>query len=367
LAALLTFPLFASGPEELGGVLRALLEQGELTGAQALVGSAGKIEWEGQFGLVEPGGTGVNQETMFCIGSVSKPLASTVTLGLAAEGVLDLDAPISKVLKQFSNLSVQGLQGTVAAPSLRQLLNHYGGIFSQKREMTAEQGRLIRDFRLTLEESVDAIAREKLRSAPGTEFAYSGAGYCVVGRVAEVAAGKSFERLLQQRLAEPLGMRRTSYFPAPSDLNVASGAALGSGGKKAHPLTPHRLGKENRLELIGGSIYSTARDLAAFAGMMSQRGRHGDKTILSAESWRQMVTGLKGAGEPYALGWTVIREPGGEPTQLRHNGALFASRATLRIDLESGRHAVVLYSVTSGEPTAGQAIEKAVQAVLAGH
>ncbi len=37
------------------------------------------------------------------------------------------------------------------------------------------------------------IAREPLIAEPGEEFAYSGAGYLVAGRVAEMATGESFE------------------------------------------------------------------------------------------------------------------------------------------------------------------------------
>ena len=319
-AAVAATPLV--GQTDLERLLEELTASGEIVGAQMLIGNGGETEVERNFGAVAPDShRDAGPETQFCIGSVSKPLASSVVLSLVNDGSLTLDKPVSRWLEGFDQ-----------PPTLRQLLSHHGGVYSQRDGMTDAQKRWIRDFRLTLKEAVDGILGEEQSSEPGRRYAYSGAGYCVVGRLAEIASGRSMEELLQQRLAGPLGMSRTTYFPAPSDVNVATGLS---------EETPHLLGENLRLPLIGGSIYSTARDLARFARMMAGRGKLGSSRVMPGKLWREMISHPSFTEQQYALGWSI--EPG--TMRIRHNGALAASRAALRIDLESGRYVIVLYSL----------------------
>ena len=161
------------------------------------------------------------------------------------------------------------------------------------------------------------------------------------------------ETLLQHRLARPLGWQRTTYFPAVEDPNVAAGA---NAQGELQRDTPHLLGAEQRLALVGGSVYSTARELAAFAHAIASGGA----AVLSEQAFARLLS-PPFPGEAYGYGWALrIPDGGTNATALRHNGALAASRAALRIDLDSGRYAVVLYSI-SGDPAEGP---KRVQAAL---
>jgi CubicO group peptidase (beta-lactamase class C family) len=331
---------------ELDAMLREAVRDGVVVGAQAYVGRGGDVLLDGVYGRVRPDrDADVDPETLFCIGSVSKPLASAIALGLAEEGKIELGAPVNRYLPAFEALPW--------APTIRELLAHRGGIYTQRRKLSENQVRWIRDFRLTLAEAADGIAGEELIAEPGSLFAYSGAGYCALGRAVEVAAGADIETLLQQRLGGPLGWERTSYFPSPEDSNVAAGAdAEGA----AHPGTPHLLGADHRLALVGGSVYSTARELARFARAMAAGGA----PVLSAGAFERVVE-RPFAGQAYGYGWTLRIPEGSErATGLSHNGALAASRAALTVDLETGEYAVVLYSV-AGRP--GEA-EKRVREAL---
>ncbi len=331
----------APAADPLIGLLEDLVASGDLVGAQALVGERDRIVVEAFVGAVAPESERlVDAETQFCIGSTSKPLASAVVLNLAAEGKLNLDEPISRRLPAFTS-----------GPTLRQLLSHHGGVYSQRDGLSDTQKRWIRDFRLTLREAVDGIAGEKPSAQPGERFAYSGAGYCVVGRVAGIAGGRSFPALLQERLTKPLGMARTTYFPKTGDPNVATGRSRE---------TPHLLGDELRLALIGGSVYSTTRDLSRFARMMLGKGSLGPVEILPKKLWAEMIANPGFSDEPYALGWGL--KP--SSTRIRHGGALAASRAALEIDLETGRYAIVLYSLAKPSAEVQRRINQAVSRCL---
>lgn len=306
----------------LGNLLHELTASGKIVGAQAVVGEGDRLVLEKNVGLTRPlGRLAVDSETRFCIGSVSKPLASAVVLSLVADGKLSLDEPVSKWLDGFAH-----------PPTLRHLLSHHGGVYSQRDGLSESQKRWIRDFHLTLDAAVEGILREDQIAAPGERYAYSGAGYCVVGRIAEIAGGKTIDDLLRERLAEPLGMSRTTYFPKLGDRNVATGYSIE---------TPHLLADALHLPLVGGSIYSTARDLARFARMVIGRGELDGVRVLPEALWEEAITPPGFTAQPYALGWSVSADG----KRIRHNGALASSRATLQIDLETGRHVAVVYSL----------------------
>lgn len=342
--------------------LDQLLVDGQIVGAQAIVAEHGRILLEHYVGTVsvESGGD-VDADTRFCIGSCSKPFASSVIMVLVDEGKISLDDPIDQHLPGFAALVVASGEPAVRAPTLRELLCHRAGIFSQKRGMTPAQKPLIRDFRLTLKQSVDGIARHKLIAQPGSEYAYSGAGYCVIGRLAEVAAGNTFEGIFQQKLAGPLGLKRTTYFPS-ADKNVAAGAVLIGEQLRSNRQTPHLFGANLHLPLIGGSLYSTARETTRFAQMIADRGRVDSKPVISNRTWKELTR--QQADQLYGLGWSLTLRKG-RTVRLSHNGSLASSRSQLRVDLDTGRSVVVHYTVAkSNDRRAGLAITGAVEETL---
>lgn len=360
LISLLAAPAFG---QPLDVLLDQLLVDGQIVGAQAMVAEHGKVVLEHSIGTVSiESGRKVDANTLFCIGSCSKPFAASVIMTLVGEGELVLDEPIDGHLPAFGSLHVKDGELPVRAPTLRELLCHRAGIFSQKRRVTQDQMRFIRDFRLTLNQSVDGIARQNLIAQPGSEYAYSGAGYCVIGRLAEVATGESFERVFQQRLAVPLSLTRTTYFPSTEDTNIASGTVLEVERLRTNPQTPHMFGADLRLPLIGGSLYSTARETTRFARMIADRGRVDSKRVLSEPLWKELTS--RQADQLYGLGWRLTRRDE-RTVQLSHSGSLASSRSKLRVDLDTGRTVVVHYTVTrSKDRRAGAAINEAVDRAL---
>ena len=333
-----------------------LIRSEQAVGAQAYIGEDEILVFERNYGVRSiDDKTPVDSETLFCIGSCSKPYASAAILSLVETGVLDLHSPISEVLPEFSNLIIAQSGKSSRAPNLLELLSHRGGIYSQKRGMNRRQARWIRDFRLPLSQSVSGIAKETLLAKPGIEYAYSGAGYCVLGRVVEVAVGDSFEEVFQHRIGQPLSFRRTTYFPERGDRNVAAGSFKG----KVNPATPH-LSNPFRLPLIGGSLYATGQESSRFARMILQRGQFGNKQVLTPDTLRSFLS-LPFEGHPYGLGWS-IRDENGRAIELSHSGSLASSRASMRINLDNGRFGIVFYTLAN--PTQSQEITKQLNRAL---
>ncbi|MDG2168323.1 MAG: serine hydrolase [Opitutales bacterium] len=319
--------------------IQSLIDSGMLVGAQLAIGHEEQILLNKNFGVrsIEDD-TAVDSETMFCIGSCSKPIASAVVMTLVDDKSLVLDKPIDAWLPEFGSLKTDSGESS-RAPTLAELLSHHGGVYSQKKKMTRRQSRWIRDFTLSLEESVTAIAKEPLYSKPGDEYAYSGAGYCVLGRVAEVAGDHSFEEVLQARLCNSLELMNTSYFPSQDNANIASGSAQG----KINKTTPH-LYQPFRLPLIGGSLYSTAGDSALFLQSVWRQASSKEEILMSAEQFEAYTTPYSDK-QRYAFGWSQMMA-NGKPFGISHSGSLASSRALFQINLEKDVYLSLLYTIS---------------------
>jgi len=321
----------AATSPELSRALQAFVDSKEARAVAVLVGRGGTVLHESYHGLREDGKP-VGADTRFCIGSCSKSLVSALALLLVADGKLDLDKPASTWLPELASVKLG--DGTPArSPTVRELLQHTAGIYSQRDPMTAARKRWIRDFSLTLDRSVAGILAEPLATAPGERFAYSGAGYCVAGRVLEVAGGSDLETLARKLLFTPLAMSRTTWFPAAGDADIAN-----ADGPRLAELAPHRLGKKLALPLVGGSVYSTARDCARFLRAITESGH----ALLPVALRRELTA--KTTGRDYGLGWRV-RKRDGAVVGLSHNGALYGYRARFDVDVVTGRYFVVLVTL----------------------
>jgi CubicO group peptidase (beta-lactamase class C family) len=330
--------------EPLVAVIEERLEDGAIIGAQLIVGNRSGIALEENMGFTTPDTSHrVDSDTQFCIASCSKPIAAACFLAIADAGQLDLDTPVNKWLPEFSGLRTTDGGRVKRAPTLRELLAHRGGVFSQRQRMTQEQYRAIRDYSQTLPQSVATIAHQPLTEEPGETFAYSGAGYLVAGRVAEVATGQPFETLLQQTICHPLEMEQTTFFPDPQEFSIAVGGARNGGGTMDGG-APHLAARPLRLAMVSGGLYATARDLDRFCRMVLDGGRVGDRVLLSEQAWKR-YTSRAFEDQAYGLGWHVRRNSNRVTRNLSHTGALSAYRSLILIDLESEASVVALWTL----------------------
>jgi D-alanyl-D-alanine carboxypeptidase len=137
------------------------------------------------------------------IASVAKAFSGAVTLSLVRTGDLELDDTIGELLP--------GQPAAWSQITLRQLLGHTSGLpdFSTT-------SRFIEDFiedlmrSFTPPELLAYAAPEPLNFTPGTRYQYSNTDNIAAAMMAEAATGRSYDRLLRERVYRPLGMRNTS-------------------------------------------------------------------------------------------------------------------------------------------------------------
>ena len=226
---------------------------------------------------IEDGGLPITPQTLFRIGSTTKPLIGTMIMRLVEEGKLDLDEPIKTYIDAFTLEDAQAANNI----TLRMLLSHTAGF----PPAASPFGR--RD-----PEGLEAFVREDLAHAhlvspPGMVLNYSNPGIALAGYVAEVVSGKHYTELMQELVFEPLQMKHTTFDPT-----VAMTYPLA----QAHDLSKdkvlsvqHRFA-ENTAHYPAGFALSNVLDLANFAIMQLNQGRFQGKHILSPESVHLMHT-----------------------------------------------------------------------------
>ncbi len=330
----------------IAAVLADLVKEKKIVGAQFAFGSGNDEPKAGVTGTDSPAtGQQVREDTLFCIGSCSKPLASAMTFRLIQSGRLELTDAVDRWLPEFSNPKLSSGKSAARPPNLSELLSHRAGIYSQRNRLTPEQVNLIRDFTQTLDQSVSGISHQPLLGPPGRQYAYSGAGYVVLGGIIERAGSGALEDQLQMLLCQPLKMNNTTWFPNRRQNRAAAGGVILNRQLKPNPQTPHLTGARPKFPLVGGSLYSTAIDLSKFCQMILGRGTLGKTRVMNEQTWRQWVS--KPFSQNYGYGWQLIQNPSGGIVGLSHGGSLASSRALIRVNLETKRYCVAVYTLTT--------------------
>ncbi len=344
-------PAFSAAVKRLDARFEQLVSAGSIAGAQFAVARDRDATIVKCYGTVAVGSQPqVDQNTLFLIGSCSKPFASACVLSLIDDPRIEiaLSDRIDRWIPAYESANTTSGMSASRAPTVEELMAHRAGIYSQKVGMSRAQAIWIRRFSHSLTDAVDGISKYALIAQPGQQYAYSGAGYCVLGRVAEIAANEPFEEILRQRLCTPLGLTRTTYFPAQKfpDNTIATGYMPAA--------APHRLGSEHRMPLIGGSLYSTAEEMSKFGQAIvlnwgSDREVASTAPLISAELLKEFAK-IRSRKSSYSIGWKV-QQKAGSTIRLSHSGALQSYRAYLVLDVNSQITVSACWTLASDKKT----------------
>ena len=310
----------------LADIMQQAVDQQAIAGCSFLIVHRGEVVFREAFGFAD-----IELERAFTtnelvpIASVSKPVLASVVMALVDQGKLTLDDPVEKYLPEFKDMKVKGGKSPIHQMTIRHLLSHTAGFWGNKR-ISAEKLDLIRNFQRPLGEAVSRMATYELEYQPGTKFVYSGSGFCVAGRVAEVVLNQSLEQIAQEVLFRPLGLSHTTYLPSKEiRKTVPTAYSRQSGGVLERQ--PSRTGGELLFILPGGSLFTTLDELAAFGVMHLEDGMCHEKQILSKKSIDEMrrFQSRQTATRRYGLGWFCDDiDDQGLADRVYHGGAMGA-------------------------------------------
>ncbi|MGZ4397925.1 MAG: serine hydrolase domain-containing protein [Gaiellaceae bacterium] len=267
-----------------------MAEQG-IPGLAVAVVDRERTLWVEGFGHLDGGGSApVTADTIFSAESMSKLFTATAVMRAVAFGRLDLDAPITSYLPEFTVHSAFE-QHPERKITLRMLLSHSAG-FTHEAPVGNNNDLDPGDF----DAHVRSISDTWLRFPVGRGVAYSNLGIDLAGYILERVEGKPFARVMRDSLLEPLGMDGSTFDRAL--IRTSANRAVGH----VHPYPQPPLD----VPMTGaGGLYTSAADLARFLRFELNGGSIDGRVVLDRKWLREMQTvPAPHAGAPagYALG-----------------------------------------------------------------
>ena len=318
----------AAAPEDVGlssaqlarieALTQKYIDSGLVPGAVMLVARRGKVAWTRTMGFRDRAAKeAMRPDSIFRIYSMTKPIVSVAAMMLVEEGKMQVSDPVSKYLPEIGRMKVGAEETEGGKPTLhltdparemtvQDLLRHTSGLIYGTRGKSLVNAAYIeakigsREF--TNEELVSKLSNLPLRFSPGERWEY-GVSTDVLGRVVEVASGKTLGEFLNERILTPLGMTDTGFFVPADKLNRA---AQPWQMPEAPPMTARfDVAQKPRFESGGGGLTSTMDDYLRFAIMLADSGEFAGKRLLGNKTIEFMTADhtLPRPGRPPGLGF----------------------------------------------------------------
>jgi CubicO group peptidase (beta-lactamase class C family) len=272
----------------------------------------------GTLGFGKP--TPVDENSLYRIYSMSKPITGMATMILIDEGKLGLEQPVHEILPAFRNMRVLvdpagPLDETVPANqpiTIRMLLTHTAGLGYQ----IISKGPLLKAFneqgivggRVSrmpipgiepvkpapgLAVWADRLAELPLMYQPATKWSYS-CSIDLLGRVIEVVSGMPFEAFLKQRIFEPCGMTST-FMQVPASEAHRLTDNYGIIGGTPFPIDPGASSiylDPPEVPAGGGGLVSSPKDYDRFLRMLLGYGTLDGRFVMSENAVRVGTSNL---------------------------------------------------------------------------
>ena len=276
-----------------------------------------------------------DEDSLYRIYSMTKPITGVAAMMLVEEGKLGLDQPLAEILPDFAEMQVQkrydgpitpdNLEPAARPITIRQLLTHTAGlgypliqqgpIFERMSAAGIVPVQLTRlpIVELAMGSPVESLtlfasrlARLPLVYQPGTRWSYS-ASLDLMGRVIEVVSGQAFDEFLKQRIFDPLGMDST-WFRVPRSETGRLTTSYGVVGGFVVPIDMPGLSifsREPPFPMGGSGLVSSPRDYDRFMRMLAGYGQLDERRVMSARTVRTATSNLL-AGSDATRG-TLVR------------------------------------------------------------
>lgn len=366
LAAVLLVPLVAfpddaavhTSAKGVADVLQPFVDKHALAGAVTLVADKDKVlslEAVGYADVVAK--KPMSTDALFWIASQTKSITAAAFMMLVDEGKVKLDDPVEKYLPEFKGQWMKAygekeillLKKPKHPITMREILSHTSGLpFKSAMEEPSLD-------LLPLSIAVKSYAMTPLEFEPGSRWVYSNCGINAAGRIIEVVSGMPYEKFMQKRLFEPLGMKDTTFWPSAEQLKRLAKTYKANADKSdleeaKTVFLKYPLDDSARQPMPGGGLFATATDVCRFCQMVLNGGTFEGKRYLSKKAVKQMTSKQTGSESKveYGLGWST------RDGEIGHGGA---NSTNMAIDPKCGVITVFMVQHTGFPKDGGKSHE----------
>ena len=253
-----------------------------------------EIDWAKGYGLLKRGTEfEVTPQTFFQACSVSKMVTTPLVLDLITKGIFDLDADINAYLNSWKVPDSKFTQEQKV--TLRGLLTHQSGIGRPDGGFNWEEGMKPTLVQILQGEFPALMNPAMVEFTPFSKWQYSNMGFVIIQMLLEDYYNRSFARIANELLFEPLGMNFSTFdYPLPPAWSKREAYLHDGEGVPTYPgLIP--------TAQAHGGLMTTASDLALFgvALMRAYQGKssgiittHLAQTMFEQRVWVEDTSAL---------------------------------------------------------------------------
>jgi CubicO group peptidase (beta-lactamase class C family) len=333
-------------------ILTQVVDRTKVPALSAIVIQGGMVVGHATVGVRKKGdATAAERGDAFHLGTCTKAITATLIGELVEEGKLGWDTTILEVLGP----EVPEIHPALMGVTVDQLLHHRGGFLPRGPAAVWQAAQFAKGSDVEQRDAyVEAMLAMEPAKKPG-EYQYSNVGYAVLGKMAEVAAGRPFEDLVRTRIFVPLGITTAVFGPAGSKDDI-SAPWPHLNGTPTWGDNPACLNSSARISM-------SLEDWAKFANL--HLGHQPTPPLLTPETLAILHTvagSLRDDQMGYACGWFRPLRPWAKGRSLHHTGGNLLTFAS--IWLLPDRDLGVLVATNEGSPVAGEATDMATASLL---
>ena len=259
-----------------------MMKQDSIPGMSIAFVDNGEIAWTKHYGFANiKDSVPVNSETIFTGASLSKPITAIAALRLVESGFLNLDEDVNLKLKEWKVPESKLTEKEKV--TLRRLISHNAGIKNDlwnsylPTETVPTLNQILSGEKPSIDPATSVIFE------PGSRSKYSNPGYSIIQKLLMDTQNESFERIIDQLIIDPVGMKNSSIKQPIPDRLMEKRATGYTTDLKPYPyrLFPYQ---------AAGGIWTTPTDLAQFMITLLDDYHKGSNTLVSKEMAQKIFT-----------------------------------------------------------------------------
>jgi len=286
-------------------------------------------------------------DTIFEIGSITKAFTGILLANMIAQNNLALNTTVLSLLP--SRLNEPDAQKK--SVTLQHLVTHTSGLKRMPANLLSlpkiwASIRAGDYYRGTTEEDVyDTILKKKLRHNPGEYFAYSNAGFGLLGLILSEQSGDNYHNLVKTVITDNLGLENTGV-----QLNKKQLSGLATGYRSFFRIGPFYLAQRSEYwnfpdcMAAAGGIRSTAKDMQVF--LAANMGKTSSSLVPIMKQSHAVL--FKDDDVQIGMGWFHDQLPDSGKTIITHGGETGGFTGFLGFT-EDSRFGVVILSNSTNQ------------------
>ncbi|AMQ07702.1 serine hydrolase domain-containing protein [Sporosarcina psychrophila] len=273
----------------LTGFLSECIDNKDFSCASYVIGNSNGVIESNSLGHLYWGGPKVEDDSLYDLASVTKPIAVLPLMCALEEGKICLEDTVDLFLEEYRNTDK-------AKITLRQLLTHTSGLPGQQPNFQVCK---------TANEMKKSVRELHFANKPDTKVEYSSQGFMILGDIIEAIEKKTLDLVLKEKVFNPLNMDHTFFNPVPSIISkcVATEDCIWRG-----KIVRGQVHDENSVVLGGvtghAGLFSTLADLSKLCQAMLQAHKRDFSCFLKSSTVNLMSKNhTKHLNLARGLGW----------------------------------------------------------------